>query len=62
MLGLPTFWLDEVRAWASLPERPLQNGGDVPGRCLLDVSLASHLGNQRLIRDLVGPNTTTKLL
>jgi len=60
--GLPTFVFDEERTWTSLPERSLQYGGDIPWRCLLDVSLASHLGDHRLILDLVGRKATTKLL
>ena len=62
MLGLPTFWLDEVRAWASLSERPLQNGGDVARCVLLDMPLSTYLGYHRLVLILVDGETSTKLV
>ena len=60
--GSATFWFGVICAGASLSERPLQDGGDIPGRVFLDVSLTTHLGNHRLVLVLVDREASTKLV
>ena len=62
VLGLPTFWLGVICAGASLSERPLQDGGDVPRSSFVNVSLASDLGDQSLVFLLVAGEAPAKLL
>ena len=60
--GLTIFWFDIVRTWSGLSARPLQYGGDVPRCCFMDEPLAAHLGDQLLVLDLIGRQSSTKLV
>ena len=60
--GLAAIWPYIVGAGSRLSERSLQDGGNLTRRGFLNVSLSAHLGNQRLVLDLIGRKTATKLV